>query len=152
MGLTTQQTGSGLRARCTSRAVSSVSNRGAYHRCIASRPKGASRLHVGWRVVRGLTSLAESNRDRSGVCFARPKQWASGFFEPFTLDALGLLSKPPRFTQRPRGARARLRTSDWEDSVKPLLHRLQPRARSPRELYWDKDPLWIIALNSRVLS
>ena len=67
--------------------------------------------------ARGLTSRAESNRDRSGGCFARPKQWVSGFFEPFTLDALGLLSKPPRFTGRARGARVRLRTSDSKASV-----------------------------------
>jgi hypothetical protein len=38
-----------LRARCTSRAVSSVCNGEAYHRCIASRPKGASGLRVSLR-------------------------------------------------------------------------------------------------------
>ena len=48
------------------------------------------------RYARGLASGAESNRSRSGGCFARPKQWVSGFFEPFTFDALGLLSNLPR--------------------------------------------------------
>jgi len=35
-------------------------------------------------------------KGRSGGCFSRPKQWVSGFFEPLTFDALGLLSNPPR--------------------------------------------------------
>gem|GEM_PF-3850198 len=48
-GSRARQTGSGLRARCTSRAVSSVCNGEAYHRCIASRPKGASGLRVSLR-------------------------------------------------------------------------------------------------------
>src|SRR3972149_4926989 len=53
--------------------------------------------------ARGLTSRAESNRDRSGGCFARPKQWVSGFFEPFTFDALGLLSNLPRLERNAGG-------------------------------------------------
>src|SRR3989338_9027934 len=35
--------------------------------------------------------------------------------------------------KRRREARMRLRTSEWKDSVKPLAHRPQPRARFPRE-------------------
>src|SRR3989338_7974301 len=34
----------------------------------------------------------------------------------------------------PRGARVRLRTSDWEASVKAVVHRPQPKARFPRAL------------------
>src|SRR5574341_1607502 len=35
--------------------------------------------------------------------------------------------------ENPRGARVRLRTSDWKASVKAQVHRPQPKARSPRE-------------------
>src|SRR3989338_225265 len=53
---------------------------------------------VGWKV-------------RSGTYLARRKQWASGFFEPFTLGAFGSLGKHPSLLEkRPRGARVRLRT------------------------------------------
>ena len=44
-----EQAGSGLRARCTSRAASSVFNGAAYHRYIASRPRDASGLRVSLR-------------------------------------------------------------------------------------------------------
>jgi len=37
--------------------------------------------------------------------------------------------------KRPRGARMRLRTFDWEASVKAQVHRPQPKARSPREYH-----------------
>src|SRR3989304_1063413 len=64
--------------------------------------------------ARGLTSRAESNGGRSGGCFARPKQWVSGFFEPFTFDALGLLSNLPRSWSRAPGADRKIDAPDVE--------------------------------------
>src|SRR3989338_1565827 len=60
-----EQTGGGLRARCIRRAVSSVCNRQAYHRCIASRPKGASGLRASLRSEGSLRSEALPPRSRA---------------------------------------------------------------------------------------
>gem|GEM_PF-4714872 len=46
----------------------------------------------------------------------------------------GCLAEERRSRKRARGARMRLRTSDWEASVKARVHRPRPKARSPREL------------------
>ena len=64
--------------------------------------------------VRGLTSRAESNGGRLGGCFVRPKQWVSGFFGPFTFDALGSLSNLPRSWSRAPGADRKIDAPDVE--------------------------------------
>src|SRR3989338_8519448 len=44
-----------------------------------------------------LKSVSKSIRRefRSGTCLSRRRQWASAFFEPFSLGAFGLLGRPP---------------------------------------------------------
>ena len=64
--------------------------------------------------VRGPASRAESNGGRSGGCFVRPKQWVSGFFGPFTFDALGSLSNLPRSWSRAPGADRKIDAPDVE--------------------------------------
>gem|GEM_PF-3697017 len=95
--------------------------------------------------VRGLTSRAESNGpvgflNRSlsvlSACSASPLTHEARLAESSNDSESIFRSRdgeaPKR--KRPRGARMRLRTSDWEASVKAQVHRPQPKARSPREL------------------
>ena len=75
--------------------------------------------------VRGSASRAESN---TVVGSLNLHDWC-----------FRLARQAPSLIKRPREARVRLRTSGSEDSVKPLAHRPQPRARFPREL---RHRLW----------
>ena len=90
-------------------------------------------MHQTWRFkrVNGTAypdSIASSLRDASGADAAReaalraqsngtaraltrsPKAIVRWLIRTFTTDAFGSLARPPRFTERPRGARVRLRT------------------------------------------
>ena len=87
----------------------------AYHRDLY--PRGRGGLPERLSEKEGYLAVASVSRRRgvrSGTHLARRKQWVSGFFEPFSFGAFGLLGKPPH-SQRSSSGEAEGSASEAAD-------------------------------------